>query len=149
MNAPDLKIRKANQKDLNFIYDSFLKTIKHDTPIGKQMKTGDFMRQYREVLDHLFLETNCEIYIASYPEDPFTILGYIVYKLDVLHFIFVKLAFRNLGIGKALFERAFGRETIEYSHKTKSVASLCSKHPEHFFNPLHLYKRGNDYGETA
>ena len=77
--------------------------------------------------------TNCSLLVACDPEDTDVIWGYVAFdQVDpVLHFVYVKGAFRRMGIGTRLMEEAFDRcngswsqienHPVVVSHRTESL----------------------------
>ncbi len=47
-----------------------------------------------------------EVRVACAPDEPDHLYGYIVSAGELLHWVYVKSAFRNIGIAKGLFEAA-------------------------------------------
>ena len=77
--------------------------------------------------------TNCTLLVACDPEDTDVIWGYVAFdQVDpVLHFVYVKGAFRRMGIGTRLMEEAFDRcngswsqienHPVVVSHRTEGL----------------------------
>ena len=72
---------------------------------------------------------NCTLLVACDPDDPDVIWGYVAFDAEnpVLHFVYVKGAFRRLGIGTRLLREfmdgLFGDplEPVVVSHRTESL----------------------------
>ena len=69
--------------------------------------------------------TKCTLLVACDPEDPDVIWGYVAFdQVDpVLHFVYVKGAFRRMGIGTRLLSEAglILDEPVVVSHRTESL----------------------------
>jgi hypothetical protein len=82
--------------------------------------------------------------VACLPDNEDVILGYIVFQPNVLHYMFVKEAFRKFGIARFLYKESFGdNETITYTHKTLFVRDILSAHPLLTYNPFKLFNTGD------
>jgi len=78
------------------------------------------------------------IRLACDPGDPDTVWGWICFDGELLHFIYVKSAFRGFGIGGALFRSAFDVDRLKVSHRTDSLfmafPGVDFKNPYMMFN---------------
>ena len=97
----EYNIREAIGSDLPFIFDTFLKSYKMNSVIGKACRNGVFFDNYRLILDQILDESS--ILVACHKDEPTVIFGYIIHDKSILHYIFIKEAFRNLGLAKALY----------------------------------------------
>ena len=137
----EYKIRSAQGSDLAFIFDTFLKSYKMSSPVGRACRNGIFFDNYRLVLDDIL--ENAKTYVACLPDEPTVIFGYLIADKATIHYVFVKEAFRNLGIDKALYNEAlieadpmFG--FLYTTHKTNYSDKIESfKVP---YNPFRLYE---------
>jgi hypothetical protein len=132
-------IRPARPLDIPFIYETWLKSYKHDSAFGKSVRSSVFFPAYGEVIDNILLSSTT--IIACHPEEPDIILGYLVYSPTILHYVFVKEAFRGLGIARTLYETAQVPTTL--SHRTGSVQDILARHSELVYNPFVLFNKEN------
>jgi hypothetical protein len=127
--------------DKAFVYSTWLRNYKHSSYFAKRIKPHVFFKGHQAVIDHLLNKNSCKVFIASPKNDSETILGYLACEpsLSVVHFTFVKEAFRNMGIAKALFKEA-GVDTskIILTHWTYPVDDFMHKYTEMVFNPYAL-----------
>jgi GNAT superfamily N-acetyltransferase len=87
-----------------------------------------FFKNYKKVIENRI--PNCTIKIASLKEDPDVILGYVCYRGDTLDWVFVKKAWRKMGIAKMLMPNNIKVCT----HLTKVGRSIKPK--DWAFNPF-------------
>lgn len=133
--------RSATPNDIPFIYSSWLKSYKHDSLFGKSIRSSTFFNNYKEVLDNLL--SNSDILICYFPEDKNVILGYMVYSSNILHYSFVKQAFRRYGIARSMYNHLFKDDLkIIYTHFTQYLNSFIDKFTNFEYNPMILYKKG-------
>ena len=128
-------------REAGFVLDSWTRAVARDpiwraevgnrgvarTPIPPSLSL-----YYHDIILKKIL-TNCTLLVACDPEDPDVIWGYVAFdpKDPVLHFVYVKGAFRRMGIGTRLMEEAFDRcngswsqienHPVVVSHRTESL----------------------------
>lgn len=136
-------IREAKGSDLNFIYDTWLKSYRNSV-LASQCGDAVFFSHYRFVIDKLLHD--CKPLIACLPNDEDVILGYLVAQApDTIHYLFVKEAFRQLGIGNALItHQNLSSDPLTLTH----ISPFCkyiARHKHVYYNPFKLYQT---LGET-
>ena len=141
MNQSNCRIRKAIDDDLPFIFNSWLKSYRF-SHFGEKITNTIYFEDQHKVIDKI-LKTS-EVYVACNIEDPSQLYGYIAVGEEegvfVLHFIYVKHTFRNMGIGKTLLD-AVGHDSSNasvYTHHTKVAEKLSSKY-NFVFHPYLLF----------
>lgn len=117
MNKKDLiTCRPGAHTDMAFIYRSTLMGTYHGNRPRKgqavdpkcpvdyfsSINQDTFMEKYHDYLQQLFDRPGTEIKVACLVEEPDVILGFSVFCRGVLHFVFVKPDWRNIGIGRDL-----------------------------------------------
>ena len=107
-----LIFREATPADVSFLYSSFLRSYR-ESPIVKGVDNSTYYNEQAKVVAKLL--QNCEVKVVSPTNDLNSILGYIIYKNDTIHFVYVKHAFRKLGIGRLLVE-TYCPEFVQYTH---------------------------------
>lgn len=123
-----LIIRQGRTGDRNFILSTWLMGLYYGNPWFKEIEKDIFMANYHTVVCGL-LERSA-IVVAALKEDEDVILGYSVINPPVLHWIFVKEAWRKVGISKHLVPREIDVTT----HLTVLGKKLKPKHMT--FNPF-------------
>lgn len=130
-------IRNANQDDISFIYSTWLQSFHYDS-WAKQVQKSVFFDNYKRVIDKILL--NADVDVACVNDQPNVILGYIVTEPGILHYCFVKEAFRSFGIAKDLFAGRFENQAL-VTHKTRTATPIFRKHDKLVFNPFLLYHK--------
>lgn len=135
-------IRDAKGADLNFIYDTWLNSYRN-SEIGLKCGTTVFFDNYRFVLDQIFEKS--KILIACLPDNEDVILGYAsAAKPDTLHYVFVKEAFRRLGISNALIAaHELSEPAIAITH-TNEFCRHIAKKKHLYYNPFKLYQTNQE-----
>lgn len=142
MNKEDLYTTRAyNANDRNFIFASWLRGLYYGDTWYSQIPKNIFMANYHEALDKFLNKPDVNIKIACLKDDPEVILGYSVsrqlnvggHEIGVVDWIFVKSAWRNIGIGKLLLPKQFNA----FTHMTKSAKAIVrDKFNNVIFNPF-------------
>lgn len=106
--------------DEAFVFETFLRGYKRGSYYAKRIRDRRFYPAYHRVIEDLLARGRT---LVACPEgDPDTILGYVIAeeaKEPVLHWCFVKLAWRRLGIATALIESALPEpEKAVFTHWT-------------------------------
>ena len=118
---------EPDERALGFVLDSWCKTVAaeppwdystphHTTPLPPSVMIYEHDIILKKIIPHSTITLACD------PSDPDTVWGYICTDDNLLHFIYVKSAFRGFGIGGCLFRAAdlLGINIIT-SHRTKSL----------------------------
>jgi hypothetical protein len=134
LNKADLiAIRNGVLDDKNFILATMLRGLYYGETAFSEMDKSLFMSNYHGVVEKLLACPSTTVRVACLKEDPGTILGYVIYReaggTTVLDYVFVKSAWRHIGIAKSLVPLSFSFCT----HLTKIGRSLkpesCSYNP--------------------
>lgn len=143
----NFSIREAVGEDLPFIYSTWARSYRYDSPIGRSCKNSIFFPAFNKVIDHILSQSSTQVALAVKPDQPHVLFGYMVHQPDVVHYAFTKEAFWNHGIAKALLTHLGGAKF--YSHKTMTAQPILKRFPDLSFNPFVLYKQENQNGETS
>lgn len=129
--APKVKLRKAVQADVGFIFNAWLKSFKFSL-FAKNITNTIFFTEHHKVIERLLKQN--ETIIACNPDDESQIFGFInagnVDGILCVNYIYVKQSFRNLGIGKTLLEsfRPDSESAAVYTHFTRMSEKLAPKY---------------------
>lgn len=126
-----IRVRPAVEGDIAFIFSSWLKSYRSALQV-KQIINTVFFAEHHKVIEGI-LKTSTT-YVICDAADPVNIFGYIcAEEIDgvfVLHYIYVKHTYRNLGLGKLLLNQ-FNHETGSAgmcTHLTKIGEKLAEKY---------------------
>lgn len=138
-----IDVRPYGETDKNFVLATWLRGLYYGDTFFSNIPKTIFMENYHSILEN-FIKRNSEaIQVACLREDPEVILGYSVVRdikigeadISVLDWIFVKTAWRGIGISKMLVPNKINACT----HLTKLGASIIkNKYPNIIFNPFLL-----------
>jgi len=129
-------IRDATPADKNFIYASWLRGLYYGDSWFKEIPKSIFMEAYHSVLETILENPTTQVKVACLHDDPEVILGYAVLGTEGrrVHWVFVKKAWRTIGIAKKLVPEKVDVAT----HLTRVGMSLMKKRPNMIFNPFAL-----------
>lgn len=99
-------IRKGLDTDLPFVLATWLRGAYYGNSWFQEIDKAAFMAFYHGFLERLLRSPGVELNVACLKDDPDVILGYSVTRmaqdLVILDWVFVKTAWRRIGIAKAL-----------------------------------------------
>src|SRR6056297_1572859 len=130
-NNMKVHVRTANEEDVHFILNSWLKSFRN-SQFAKGISSTVYFTEHHKVLRKLLKRST--ILVACNPEDQNQIYGYLVLeKVDgvlCIHFAYTKQVFRKLGIQRQLLglvNHDFDNNSALYSHDTKMGRELAAK----------------------
>jgi len=136
-----VRIRKADEGDISFIYSSWLKSYAAQ---NKDQPKITVYKMHREVVSRL-LEDGITL-VACMEDNPDQVLGWLcaqrIPKFLILHYCYVKAPFRRFGLARSLvdaFEYRSG-EPVALSHKGYVCKDLKGRY-EFLYVP-HLQQEG-------
>jgi len=126
-----LRQPEPDDRALGFVLDSWVKTVAADSPwavatAGSTTHVSTplpppLIKYHHDIILKKII-TNSDITLGCDPGDADTVWGWICSDGELLHFIYVKAAFRGFGIGGVLFRTAFsGSDRVKVSHRTGSL----------------------------
>lgn len=149
MNKSDLiSIRDYLPTDESFLYKTWLDGLKYGNTQNKldkdvnqenehwfkysfeELEYSHFCAKYRKIIKHIISKPNTKVRIACLIDDPDTIIGYIITEPQILHWVYVRNDWRNIGIARDLIP-----DNITYvTHLTKPGIAIKRKR-KWFFDP--------------
>lgn len=133
MNKKDLiDIRDVVEADRGFIFATWLRGLRYGNSWFELIDSVVYFKVYHDAIEHILNKPNITIKVACLKEDPEVILGYSVYKDNRLDWVFVKKAWRSIGIAKSLVPPSVHTVT----HITNVGLSILKKHQNVRFNPF-------------
>lgn len=138
----DFAVRPARRTDAHFIASSWLKSYR-DSPATAAVPSQTFYYWHHRVIEVVL--ARAAVLVACDPDDPDTIVGWACAEAMpgalVLHYVYVKHAFRRFGIARALV-RALqaaepGTDQIFATHATRRALGIMREH-DIFLNPYLL-----------
>lgn len=96
--------RDYNSGDRNFIFSTWLRGLYYGDSWFSDIPKGIFMENYHRVVEALLDAKSTAVKVACLKDTPDIILGYAVYSntSPVVHYVFVKSAWRKVGLAKSL-----------------------------------------------
>ncbi len=127
-------IRGGRESDLPFIYSTWLKNLRYGNSWFEAIDQEVYYDVYHNVIEQVLASPGVTVKVACLRDDPEVILGYSVFKGPRLDYVFVKSAWRGIGIAKLLVPT----NIAVVSHLTKVGLALLRKRPNIKFNPFNL-----------
>lgn len=111
-----ITIRNVNETDLPFIYSSFLRSIYYSNKYFNKVPAKLFFEKYKIVVNHILNRPFVIIKIVCLEDMPDIVLGYAIAEEHVLHYVYVKEAWRTQRLSALLVSTLM--EIKEVSHLT-------------------------------
>jgi len=133
-------LRDAADEDKNFIISSWLKTYRTEGKFTRRIRPYVYFKEHEERIKRALWQAKARI--ACLEAEPEVIMGYAVWTPqaahEVVHFVFVRPEFRNLGVARKLLSEV-NLETCEFTHwvyKLDNVIDeLLTQYPKMNYNP--------------
>lgn len=95
-------IRNMQESDLPLVYATWLKGQRNGNSWFKSIDQDIYFSGYKKVVEGRIASSECKV--SCLETDPDVVLGYSIYSPDhkVLHWVYVKKAWRKMGIAKSL-----------------------------------------------
>jgi hypothetical protein len=147
----EIIVRPAEITDTNFILSTWLREYFKNSGFTIGISSPLFFEYHQRVVKRIMARDTTRVLVAALSDDPFVIIGYLVYELpeadwQVAHICFVKVQFRKFGIAKELLKESEldTTKTIEYTHRMRERSKegrysemhwLYEKLPSLTYNP--------------
>lgn len=132
----------ASETEKGFVYSTWLKNYKFSSYFAKRIKHAVFYKGHHQIVTHILEKPEVKTFVANPKNDPDTILGFLTCETGekpVVHFVFVKDAFRKMGVATALMRHAeIDPSNLTFTHWTLPVDELIRKFPEMIYDPYKL-----------
>lgn len=125
-------IRDIQPNDRNFILATWLKGLRYGNDWFQEIEPSVYFAVYQRMIEVILNDPRVTVKIACLKEDPEVVLGYSVYSGNRLDWVFVKKAWRGIGIAKSLIPECI---TV-VSHLTNVGKAIMRKRKGVFFNPF-------------
>jgi ribosomal protein S18 acetylase RimI-like enzyme len=125
------RLRPLTEEDHPFLYNSWLKSYRFSL-FAERITNTIYFEDHHKLIEKII--NNSKTLIACNPSDPSQLYGYIVAGEEegvlVVHFLYVKHTFRNMGIGKTLLDAVGHSSDVAsvYTHHTRMADKLSSKY---------------------
>jgi GNAT superfamily N-acetyltransferase len=105
MTALRYLMRDAGEDDRNFVVRSWVKEMRH-SPWTRHVPNGVYLPAQHQLVHQIL--GGSQAIVAADREKPELLFGCVVHAGPVVHWLYVKGAYRGLGIGRALLFSCFG-----------------------------------------
>jgi hypothetical protein len=136
----EIGIRPVQGSDLSHIYATWLRACRTGSKFAKGIPNDVFFPSHSKVVERILKRPNTRTLIAHLKTDPDIILGYLVTEkrpdLEIVHFMFVKMPFRKLGILNELVQfSGVDLARAHCSHWTFDLLQLSKTYQQMTYNP--------------
>ena len=135
MSDTNFVIVDATDDAKNLIFATWLRSYEASSMMSKLIPRDTFFAEHHRVLERIFAR-GPTVKLAVLPDQQDVVLGYAVVEGQVIHYVYVKPAFRRYGIAKALLGACGIRPKFTYTHHTYILRTdLHGKVKDAVFNP--------------
>lgn len=124
----------------NLIYATWLRSYQANSLAAKHISRDDFFAGHHLVLDRIFAREPI-VRLAVMPESPEVVFGWSVTEPGMVHYVYVKPAFRRHGIARALLDHI--KAPFIYTHHTYILRDLHKHVAGSAYNPYAISSGGN------
>lgn len=143
MSLPDeVLIRDAIEEDMPFFFNSILHHYKHSSPHTRLINDQIYYRAHQKLISKTLERKNNVLKFAALKDDPKVVFGFLWANLypETLHYVYIKKAFRNLGLAKHLYFSTFKPDQeVFFSHLSYDGGKIICKYHQFMFNPYLLH----------
>lgn len=122
--------RPLNAEDLSFLHHSWATSYYQGSAAYKLISPAEFHSYHRPLRERFFSKPNTTVIVCSPSTNPWQIIGWIAVEVIpsalILHYIYVKSAYKREGIAKQLIKRALPTKPVVFTHLTKHAAQIMS-----------------------
>jgi GNAT superfamily N-acetyltransferase len=124
MASSDFQVRPVATGETDFVYSSWLNSYE-DSPFARGIRKSIYFDRQRRLINSISARGG-KLLVATHPEAPDAVLGWVcVEEPDFVHYVFVKQAWRRMGVASLLLEQASAR--FKYTHRTAVGESFVLK----------------------
>ncbi len=132
-----ITFREPSKADYNFIASSWLKSFRKFEP---KVDSDVYYKHHNRLIDSIMARS--KVIIACNENDNEQVFGYIVYEespISIVHYTYVKEAYRKMGIAKALSRAAHITDVFVFTHLTHASYTVF-KDKKSYYNPYRRHK---------
>jgi ribosomal protein S18 acetylase RimI-like enzyme len=137
----EIGIREGHNGDDAFVFTTWLKSYKHGSDFAKRIRNGVFFPWHHKVVAGILGRPGTTLLIAHVHDDPDVVLGYLCVEageIAVVHYVFVKPNWRQLGIARQLLNHAGVTDEGYFTHWTYIFDSVRERFPKFTYDPYRI-----------
>jgi GNAT superfamily N-acetyltransferase len=141
MMLDEIIIRDATTDDMPFFFNSMLHHYKHSSPHTRLIADSVYYKDLHAIITRLTQRKGHVLKFVALKEDPTVVIAYIWANQypECVHYIYVKRAFRKMGLAKLLYEAVFKDiPKVSYTFLTYDAGSITQKYKQLVYNPYLL-----------
>lgn len=152
LGTEDIVLRPFIPDDKAFVTQSWMRSY-WDGAIARDHRIAPptYNLYQRRIIDDIVARPNAVGVIAHPQGDVDVIIGWIIFEVDdplrVVHYIYVKEAFRRLGIAKRILSATVN--DFSYTHLTERARKIMDGRRNYNYNPWLLMKGCNDESQFS
>jgi hypothetical protein len=137
--SDELRLREAAPSDWPFVYSAWLESYATGSPLTINIFKSVFFHEHRKVINKVISRGDTQVTVIALEEDPAVLIGFVAWSDSVLHYAYVKGAFRRMGVMRAALSMLkIDPNLMECTHWTYVLSQLKPRWPKLIFNPYLL-----------
>lgn len=131
----DYAIIPGNPSAKALVYATWLRSYEASSLAAKNIPRDIFFAEHHNIIDGI-MARGATVTLAVLPDEPDVVLGWSVTEGPLVHYVYVKPAFRQHGMATALLGHV--KAPFRYTHWTHVLRDLHAKLDGCVFNPYLL-----------
>lgn len=128
--------------DLNFVSNSWGSSYYKGASYQKHLTPDEFHKHHRPIRDKFFANPSGAIIVCASKSDENIIIGWAAVEKPeanalILHYVYVKQAFKGWGIANELVERALPERPVLFTHLTERAERIMYSSPNNKFQDFY------------
>jgi hypothetical protein len=128
----EVQVRPLESSELAHVYVTWIKSFA-DSPWAKGMKPTVYEDRQRKLINEILQRPDARLLAACTKDEPDTVFGWACVEGGVVHYVFVKEAFRRLEIAKQIL--AAMPKGFRFTHRTFTAIPLVRNIPGIVYDP--------------
>lgn len=121
----DVRVRPGVPDDLGYVIDTWGRSLRGEYP---DARTTDFVDGVKRGIARRLQDARV---LVAYPKaEPSLILGWTCVGHAVIHFVYVRQAYRRLGLARRLIEETGHGQPLHVDAMTNDLRAIRRSHPE-------------------
>lgn len=135
-----IKVRELGEREHPFLFSSWLNSYRRRSSFARRITDKVFFSRHHAVIERILQRPSTTVLVATPVGEPDTFLGYLIVEralgMTILHFAYVKDAWRRMGVMKALVAAAgIDPNACVFTHRTYDLEWIERKFPALVYDP--------------
>jgi hypothetical protein len=117
----------------SLIFAKWLRSLKKGNELYRKIDSRAYYDTYQLLIERILDKPDTKVRLAVLTDDHDVVLGFCIYRNEILDYVYVQQDIRKHGIG----EKLLPKEIKVYTHLTKTAdIIIANRKPKAIFNPF-------------